>query len=300
MLDALQRFIHRNRAPADPELALMADWARLHGAKFKRVRRSAGAVIDAASEAGAVRMEWGPSQRPYISQYEMRVRIETHLPEALEMLLLSRSLADALEVQAFEQLTSLQQTAIDSSLPEEVRWLSSFERIRLDEVPGFTQSFVLVSSASTHARHWAAGELAVRALRARSRWLGPHAPLVLMTLRGRVYLRTEASSFDDALLDGVFSLAETAAQRARKICSRSGRQEVSQQAEARRKARAALLAEQAAGRPNLIRNLAAVEAGESIQAYELDGLDELDNAAGADLPSRLPPLGSDVPTDLPL
>jgi hypothetical protein len=300
MLESLQRFIRRKQAPADPEAALMSDWARQHGDKFKRVRRGQGAVIGAHCEAGPMRIEWGPSQRPYIAQHEMRVRIEAQLPDALEMLLLSRSLADALEAQAFEQLTSLQQTEIDGSSPEELRWLSSFERIRMDEVPGFAQSFVLVSSAPSHARHWAAGELAVRALRARTRWLGPHAPLVLMTLRGRVYLRTEADSFDETLLDGVRSLAETAALRARKISSRSGRLEVSQQAEARRNARAALLAEQGGARPNLIRSLNAVESGESIQAYELDGLDELEEADGADLPSRLPPLGSDVATDLPL
>lgn len=223
MLDALHRFLGHRHAAAEPEAAAMEAWARQKGAAFKRVRRGPGAVISLDCESGPMRIEWGPPQRDYIRGSEIRVRVDAHLPEALEMLVLTRSLVESLEAQAYRQLISDRETEIDASTPMESRWLALFERIDVEAADGFRRDFVVLSSCVPHARHWAQGELSVRLMRSRARWLAPEAPLVLMTLRGRLYLRAEAGAFDETLLDGVYMLAEAAARRARKISTRAGR-----------------------------------------------------------------------------
>lgn len=319
MLDSLQRFLQRRQAPADPDSALISQWARERGGEFKRVRRGPGAVVQSAGAAGPIRIEWGPAQRPYIRGSELRVRVDARLPDALEMLVLSRSLAESLEAQAFQELTSLQQTGMDDASPEEARWLALFERIDVAAGPVFEQSFVVVSSCVPHARHWAAGELAVRLLRARTHWLGAQAPLVLMTLRGRLYLRTEAGVLDETLLDGVRILADAAALRARKISSRAGR--AASQGVPVQPAGPAGACAQAEGPPfapsslptgttpraaavtagaaaalavSAIPGLATFESDAALEDFELEALQD------ADLPGELPPLGGDIPTDLPL
>jgi hypothetical protein len=327
MLDSLQRLLQRHQAPLDPESALLADWARLRGDEFKRVRRGPGAVVHSTGSAGAMRIEWGAAQRHYIRGAELRVRVDARLPEALEMLVLSRGLAESLEAQAYQDLTSARQTRADDSTPEESRWLALFERIEVDASEDFKQSFVVASSCVPHARHWAQGELAVRLMRAKARWLAPGAPLVLMTLRGRLYLRTEAGSFDETLLDGVRSLGEAAAVRAQKICTRAGRAASASIAQAGALAvadrhgagpspaavAAALAAAHAADqdvdfspqRPAMapaspgaladaIEGLVATDVIETLPALEFEDFHD------TDLPQVLPPLGSDIPTDLPL
>ncbi len=332
MLDSLQRLLKRplqvplrgRQSPSDPESTLICDWARQRGDEFKRVRRGPGAVVRAQGQVGPMRIEWGPSQRHYIRGHEMRVRIDAHLPEPMEMLVMSRGLAESLEAQTFQQLTSLQQTEIGDSMPEEGRWLSMFERIEVDAAPPtFAQNFVVVSSCVPHARHWAAGELAVRLMRARAQWLAPHAPLVLMTMRGRLYLRTEAGTFDETLLDGVRMLADAAALRARKISTRAGRA-ASAEALAAQTAHVAQLRQSVLGGRALATGLAAAPVSEAasgaaqaaplapsgpqhdpiegMAAHTLPGLDfdEFNDADDADLPNELPPLGEPVPTDLQL
>ncbi|MCK6424695.1 MAG: hypothetical protein L6Q75_06325 [Burkholderiaceae bacterium] len=306
MLDSLQRFLQRRQAPADPESALMSQWARERGDEFKRVRRGPGAVVQSVGAAGPMRIEWGPPQRQYIRGSELRVRIDAKLPDALEMLVLSRSLAESLEAQAFQELTSLQQTGMDEGSPEEARWLALFERIDVAAGPTFEQGFVVVSSCVPHARHWAAGELAVRLLRARTHWLSAQAPLVLMTLRGRLYLRTEAGVLDETLLDGVRILADAAAVRARKISTRAGRGSSAAPVAAGGDLAPAAIPPPPAGPAGVaaaavpavaasaIPGLATFESDDPLEGFELDGLHD------ADLPGELPPLGVPIDTDLTL
>lgn len=222
MLQIFQRLLRRS-ASADAESTLLKSWAESRGDDCRASRRGLGMRVRSRSAAGGMRIEWGLSQRRYIDGPELRVRVDAGLPPKLEMLVMSRGLAEQLEAQTYELLTHDAQTEIDSAAPQEVRWLAMFERVEDLLPPAFNEAFVVVGSSPVHARHWAQGELAVRLQRAQDRWLTPQAPLLLMTLRGRLYLRTAAANLDEAILDGVRSLAESAALRARKICSRSGR-----------------------------------------------------------------------------
>ncbi|ACB34866.1 hypothetical protein Lcho_2601 [Leptothrix cholodnii SP-6] len=221
MLDSLTRLLRRRPSP-DTDSRLMEDWARQRGETIKRVRDGSGCVLEFRSQGLPARLEWGPAQRDYIHHRELRVRVELALPEALEMLVMSRALAERLETQAYDQLTRDQQTEIDASMPEEARWLAMFDPVALAAPAAFGDAFLVMAASPPHARRWVEGELAGRLIRARERWLSADAPLVLMTLRGRLYLRTEARALDDKLLEGVRQLIDAAADSALRVVSRAG------------------------------------------------------------------------------
>ncbi|MDQ5896746.1 MAG: hypothetical protein QG612_832 [Pseudomonadota bacterium] len=200
-----------------PESRLLDVWANSRGHQLKRVRRGEGRVVEFGCDDRRGRMEWGPSQRSYIHGHELRIRIDAGLPGQMEMMLMSRRLAQQLGSQAYETLTRQHQTGIDAELPEEVRWLSMLEKV---EVPSSAAGYVLMSSSPVHARRWLDADLLSRISRAGNLWLGDTAPLVLMTLRGRVYLRTEAGALEESMLDGARSLAEAAMRSARSALQR--------------------------------------------------------------------------------
>jgi hypothetical protein len=218
MIKALQRFQRllgsRSETTRDPQA--LDEWAETRGHQLKRVRRADGRVVEFEWEGRRGRLEWGPSKRAYINDRELRVCIEAGLPDNLEMLLMSRSLAQRLDSQAYQTLVRDHQTGIDVNLPEEVRWLSMLERV---PVPSTVAAYVMLSSSPPHAQRWLEGDLLSRVSRAAHNWLGEDVPLVLMTLRGRVYLRTEALTTEAVMLDGACSLAEAAAASARHLMS---------------------------------------------------------------------------------
>lgn len=220
MLRTLERFqrLLGKRPEIQSDSRLLETWAETHGHTLKRVRRGDGRVVEFDCDGCPGRMEWGPPQRNYVAGRELRVRIEAGLPNNLDMLIMSRQLAQKLETQAYQTLVRDHQTGIDATLPEEVRWLSMLEKL---EVPSTAAGFVLLASSPPHGHRWLEGELLSRISRAASLWLSSDAPLVLMTLRGRVYLRTEALSMEDGLLDGARGLAEAAAISARHLIGKS-------------------------------------------------------------------------------
>jgi hypothetical protein len=223
MLQTLQKLMSRPGGQ-DNELAWLDAWAQRRGEVIKRVRGDAGLVIEGQQEGHSVRLEWGPSQRDYMKTRELRLRYELGLPAGLEMLVISRDLAEHLEALTFDDLTRDQQTGIDTQMPEEARWLAMYERVPAEELPaGVNENFVVLGVRPALALNWIDSEVGMRLARASSHWLSPETPLVLMTLRGRVYLRTEAPTFDEALLDGLRGLGDAAAHQALQVAERPGR-----------------------------------------------------------------------------
>lgn len=198
---------------ARPQGHLLHRWAEQHGRDFKHVRDGTGFVVEAPHE----RLEWGPPQRHYLQQQELRMRIETDLPRGAEMMILTRRLADQLEREAYERLVQGQQTELRFDMPEEMRWLAALRQAPLDRWPQLGRHFVAVAAVPQQVQRWVEGEMAQQLAGAVNGWLGPDAPLVLMLLRGRLYVRTEADVLDTALIDGLSSLAWTALKRAQQI-----------------------------------------------------------------------------------
>ena len=104
MLDTLKRFFSRQNGAAD--WSDVSAWAAQHGFGFKHARDKQGFVVDGALAGKPWRLEWGPPQRSYIHNHELRFRMELNLPSDVRMLLLSLPLMESQERQTYERVTN--------------------------------------------------------------------------------------------------------------------------------------------------------------------------------------------------
>ena len=177
-----------------------------------------GFVVDGKFGELPWRLEWGPSQRPYIQGQELRVRMELGLPPDLQMLIVSKSLMEALEKQAFEQFTESNQTAdgrrhargdaLAGDVPED-RDRTARRLLR--------SSFAGVSSLPNEGPAWLDGPLAHALERAAGTCSRPAPPFVLMTLRGRSTCGWQLRSADETDVAAALALFETAASEALRV-----------------------------------------------------------------------------------
>lgn len=209
MLESFKRWI--GGQPEGPDGRALHAWARQRGWTAKRVRDDEGVVIEGHFHGTPWRMEWGTPQRAYLLDRELRLRMELGLPPSLQMMITSRALAEELEQAAYAMFTQDMQTQIDSGMPEEMRWLAMFPKIQTAALKPLRSRYSAVANAAGPLNQWLEGDLAAQLELSARTWLGQEQPLMLMTLRGRLYLRLEALQPDAATLDGVLALYEAAA-----------------------------------------------------------------------------------------
>lgn len=217
MLESFKRLFAR--PGNDRDLTPISDWAERRGYGFKRVRDEDGFVIDGAFDGRPWRIEWGPPQREYIEGHELRVRMELDLPSDLQMLLLSRPLMDALERLTFEEFTDDVQTQIGTKTPEEMRWLVMFPKVNLSSLKSLRLRFGAVASVPASGLAWIEGTLANQLEAASIDLLHDEPPFVLMTLRGRTYLRMQLESPQPQAVAAALRLFETAVSQALRTAS---------------------------------------------------------------------------------
>lgn len=221
MIASFKRFFAKQGI--DRDLSDICRWAQRRGHDFKRARGDDGFVIDGILEGKPWRIEWGPPQRSYIEGHELRVRMELDLPGELEMMLLSRQLMNALEHEAFEDFTDKVQTQINSGSPEEMRWLVMFPKVDLTTLTTLQGQFGAVASSPAAGLFWIEGPVAHLLEEAANGFLRHDPPFVLMTLRGRVYLRMQLASPDSKAIAAALAVFETAvAQAVRASCGMPG------------------------------------------------------------------------------
>ena len=208
MLASLKRMF--GRAGNERDLSEIEAWARRRGHGFKRVRNEDGFVIDGWLEGKPWRIEWGTPQRAYIEGHELRLRMELDLSGETQMLVLSRPLMDSLERKTFEEFTDSVQTQIGTKTPEEMRWLVMFPKVNLASMKVLRNRFGAVASAPDVGLLWIEGPLANMLENAATEWLLDEQPLVLMTLRGRAYLRLQLASPEPKTVSAALALFETA------------------------------------------------------------------------------------------
>jgi hypothetical protein len=212
MLGPFKRLFSRNAGARD--LSEIEAWARRRGHGFKRVRGEDGFVVDGVLQGKPWRIEWGPPQRPYIEGRELRLRMELDLSCDAQMLLLSRPLMDSLERQTFEEFTDNVQTQIGTKTPEEMRWLVMFPKVNLGPWKLLRARFGAVASVPAAGLAWIEGPLAHLLEQATDALLRNDPPFVLMTLRGRAYLRMQLAAPTADALSAALAIFETAATQA--------------------------------------------------------------------------------------
>ena len=209
-----------------PVFTDIAAWAKRRGHGFKREREGNGFVIDGQLEGTPWRLEWGPPQRPYIAGHELRIRMELGVPPDLQMLLVSKSLLEVLEKQAFEQFTESNQTEMGAATPEETRWLVMFPKIPINGSKTLRARYGGVASLPNEGAAWLDGPLAHALERAAGSLLRLEPPFVLMTLRGRIYLRMEMANADETDVAASLALFETAGTEAMRVGRARGEEPV--------------------------------------------------------------------------
>jgi hypothetical protein len=194
-------------------------WAEQKGFVLKRVRDAFGFVVDGTLDGQALRIEWGAPHRAYLTEPELRFRIELDVQHDLQMLLMSNPLVAQLEKQVFEQFTQGTQTQIDASTPEEMRWLAIFPKVNLSSFKNLRNDYGLVSSAPKVALTWLTGPLAQHLEQglAPGEWLAKRPPLILMVLGAKVYLRTCMTLPQPKTIEGAFKLFESAVGQLRRM-----------------------------------------------------------------------------------
>lgn len=192
MLDSIRRWL--GQSPPDPlGWGDLADWARSRNWTLRGTRESDGFIIEGRTGAQPWRLEWGPSQRPYIIGHELRLRAELELPRELQVLVLNRELMESMEKSVFEQYVEGVQTRIDTSTPSEMRWLVMFPRLSGSELKGLRDRYGAVASYKPWLQQWLDGALTAALAAAPC---SVSQPLVLMVARRRLSLRTALAVAD--------------------------------------------------------------------------------------------------------
>ena len=215
MLETFKRLFAR--AGVARNLDDVSAWAKAHGHGFKRARGDDGFVIDGSLGGKPWRLEWGPPQRSYIEGHELRLRMELGLSPDTQMLLLSRPLMDALERKTFEEFTDNVQTQIGTQSPEEMRWLVMFPKVNMSSLKPLRARFGAVASTPTAGLSWLEGPVAELLEQASRTLLRDDPPFVLMTLRGRAYLRLQMAAPEVNDLAAAVELFEAAARQSLRV-----------------------------------------------------------------------------------
>ena len=203
-------------APADGWDGI-APWAQSKQYTFRGVQ-SEGFVIDGRLGATPWRLEWGPSQRPYIQGQELRLRSEMGLASELQLVLMNRVLQEAMEKAVFDQYVEGVQTRIDNQTPPEMRWLVMFPKLAGSDMPTLRERYVALASTKGWLKQWLDGPLSQALLALR---VDAQTPLVLMIGRGRLMLRTALPDAQVPALQTWLRLFETAMQQARRVANES-------------------------------------------------------------------------------
>jgi hypothetical protein len=217
MLEGFKRLFNAGSSAPAKGWEGIAPWAEGRQYSFRGVQ-SEGFVIDGRLGATPWRLEWGPSQRPYIQGHELRLRAEMGLVSDLQVVLLNRVLQEQMEKDVFEQYVEGVQTRIDNQTPPEMRWLVMFPKLPSADMGSLRENYVALSSMKGWVQRWLQGPLmdAMAALR-----VDPATPLVLMIGRGRLMLRTAMNEPEVESLQIWLRLFEVAMREARRVANDS-------------------------------------------------------------------------------
>jgi hypothetical protein len=214
MLDGIKRLFSRPPAPTRA-WDDFTEWASSRGFKFRPVAGDEGGFI-VEGRLGALpwRIEWGPSQRPYVEGAELRIRAELGLKSDVQALVLDRLLQATVEKAMFDEYVEGVQTRIDNQTPPEMRWLVMFSKLSGPELGALRERFSAVAPGKSWLMGWLEGPLTPALLAAP---LAAGQPLVLMVAKGRLTLRTALAEPQTGDLDQWLQLFNTAVREARRM-----------------------------------------------------------------------------------
>jgi hypothetical protein len=220
MLGSIRSFFAKAGGSAGADA--VAAWAKRQGHEWKREKDGDGFAIEGRSATAPWRLEWGMPQRPYINGHELRIRSVLDLPADLQMLVMMRPLKEVLEKEAFDLGTQGNQTMVGDAVLEESRWLVMFPKIVFNQSKTLRSHFAGVASLEHEGAAWIEPTLAKSLERSAGTWLSASPPFLLMTLRGRIYLRLQLADADESDLAAALDLFQVAAEAAVRVARARG------------------------------------------------------------------------------
>ena len=201
MFDRIKKVFSRQTREDAPETVgppsqmaggAISEWAASKGFDVSISGTGGGLGLEGKIRGKRWRMELGRPTRSFIMGEELRGRAELGIDEDAAVLILNRTLKEALDKTAYSIITDPLRTTADPNLPEEMRWLSIYDEVGWDSLaPEFWKRYAVLADRRENALAWLDDKLAALLLD----WppAGPTAetPFMLMLLRGKAYLRME-------------------------------------------------------------------------------------------------------------
>ena len=143
MFERIKKLFTATDAPSSTPATVAAEvlrlkgWAKEQGLDLKLEdaapgkRHAALYSLQGLVEAKTWRMEGGPPLRDFVHGGELRFRSELGILSSVSVVVMNRTLKNALEKRAFKLYTDSLQTTLDPKLPEEMRWLAMFPKVNL-------------------------------------------------------------------------------------------------------------------------------------------------------------------------
>lgn len=172
--------------------AQLAQWAEGQGWALAFQGEPAQYQLSGSVAGQPWRMESGAPTRDYILGTELRARTDAHVAHDVAVMVISRPLKEELEGRVYGAITDTLQTAVDDSLPQEMRWLSIYEELRWPELPvSFSRLYAVVGDRADHAQRWVNAAVVSHLLLEREQAAQAQAPLLMMLADGKVSLRLQ-------------------------------------------------------------------------------------------------------------
>lgn len=215
MLDSLRRLWSKGPKPTD--FSSFEAWAQGRGHELKKLRDVDGCIIEPLNAGDeAWRIEWGESQRSYITTREVRLSAEIGTPRDMLVLLLNRELMETIEKTVFDQYVEDVQTRIDTEAPPEVRWLVMFPKLSGGDLGRLKDRYAGIASFKPWLQQWLGAGLE-SALSSTMDWSKPGTPVVLTITRGRLTLRSAMAEANAEVLNHWFITFESILPSARQL-----------------------------------------------------------------------------------
>jgi hypothetical protein len=196
MFDRIKKAFGKEAKPDAPPSSLIAapvsEWAATRGFGFSVDDTGQNIALEGKVGGRPWRIVLGKPTRNYIFGEEVRARAELGVDDSTAILVMNRPLKEALEKRAYEMYTNELQTSVDTSMPEEMRWLAMFEEVGWQSLPDqFWTRLAILTDNRDAALAWIDGEIA--GLMMNWPMPGPSAevPFVLLLMNGKAYLRME-------------------------------------------------------------------------------------------------------------
>ena len=200
MFDRLKKVFAKRAVPVAAALgnSPLEQWATTQG--FTVVRKGASEEFSLSGRVAGkpFRLDRTSPSRAFIVDHEIRARAEIDVDPEVSVMVINRQLRDALEKKAYENYTDPLQTTLDTSMPEEVRWLAMYDEVGWETgaVPGFWKRYAIVADAREHAQAWIGPAMMQTLLDWPDVAPQPQPPFILILQRGKIYLRMEFTPTD--------------------------------------------------------------------------------------------------------